>query len=374
MSWTKIITLVVAVALITGGAIWAYRVFAAPESIDDITAKWSLSGHADTTSESFIHWDEDEPAVIPGSCAKCHSLYGYLDYLGADGSAVLEVNETAKTGSVLYCNTCHNETAHTLDKVVFPGGAEISGLGRWANCMRCHQGRTSTATVRGATEGLDVDEVSTELRFINVHYAIAAATRYGSEASVGYEYEGRDYVGWYPHTKDYDACTECHDAHSTQINPAMCEPCHSNVTNYSDLFDIRVDKVDYDGNGTIDEGILAEINTLHTTLYKAIQTYAAEVTGTPIVYANNFPYWGIDSNGNNEADPDEVSGANQYNAWTPRLLRAAYNYHYVLQDPGGFTHNPKYILQLLYDAVENLGDHEQVELDIANFVRPESTF
>ncbi|MDF1513474.1 MAG: cytochrome c3 family protein [Anaerolineae bacterium] len=232
MSWAKIITIVVAIALVIGGAVWAYQVFEASESIDVITENWSVSGHADRASESFIHWDEDEPVVIPKNCAKCHSLYGYLDYLGVDGSAMRIVDSPAKTGTVLYCNTCHNETGHNLDVVFFPDVAEIDGIGRWANCMRCHQGRTSTATVREVTEGLADDEVSEELTFVNVHYAIAAATRHGSEVSGGYEYAGRSYEGWYPHTEDYDACTECHDAHSTQINPAICQPCHSNVVNY----------------------------------------------------------------------------------------------------------------------------------------------
>jgi len=44
-----------------------------------------------------------------------------------------------------------------------------------------------------------------------------------------------------------------------------------------------------------------------------------------------------------------------YNAFTPRLLQAAYNYHYVVKDPGAFAHNGKYIIQVLYDSLEDLG-------------------
>lgn len=372
MSWMKVITLVTAAALVVGGAIWAYRVFEAPESIDAVTENWAASGHADTTSEAWIHWDEDDPAEVPANCAKCHSLYGYLDYVGADGSAVGEVNSAAHIGSVLYCNACHNEAAHTMDTVVFPGGAEVTDLGRWANCMRCHQGRTSTETVRQATEGLGPDEVSEALSFINVHYAVAAATRHGGDTSVGYEYEGQDYAGWYPHTPDYDACTECHDAHSTHIDPAACEPCHSNVVSYGDLYEIRESDVDYDGDGDRDEGIRQEIQALHDTLYTAIQTYATEVAGVGIIYTGNYPYWGIDTNGNGEVDEGEAGGGNRYTAWTPRLLRAAYNYHYIIEDPGGFTHNPAYLLQLLYDAIHDLS--ERVEVNAAGFTRPEPEY
>jgi hypothetical protein len=364
MNWGRIITITVAVALIVGGAIYAYQFFEAPEHIDDITAKWGESGHADVTSRSFVNWDDNDPPEIPVGCAKCHSLYGYLDFLGVDGTELREVNNPARTGSVLYCNACHNEVAHTLDSVIFPGGAEVTDVGRWANCMRCHQGRTSTQTVRQATEGLDPDEVSDDLTFINVHYGIGAATRQGSNVAVGYQYEGRDYVGWYPHVPDYDSCIDCHDPHSTAIDPAACQPCHSNVVAYGDLFAIRETDIDYDGDGRVDVGIVQEINTLHATLYTVIQRYATEVAGTPIAYTTNFPYWAIGPNGDGEGD--------RYNAWTPRLLRAAYNYHYVIEDPGGFTHNARYILQLLYDAIEDLG--EQVDIDVRGYVRPASTY
>lgn len=369
MSWMKIITILVAVALVVGGAVWAYRLFEAPESIDTITANWSESGHADATSESFIHWDEDDPLEIPEACAKCHSLYGYLDFLGVDGTAQREVDSPALTGSVLYCNTCHSEVAHTFDSVVYPGGAEITDVGgRWANCMRCHQGRTSTATVNEATAGLEPNAVSEDLGFINVHYAIGAATRYGSEVSVGYQYDGRDYVGWYPHVEDYDACTECHDAHSTAINAEACQPCHANVVDYGDLFTIRESTVDYDGDGDTDEGIQDEIFALHGALYDAIRTYSADVIDAPIVYTGEFPYWAVDTNGNGEVDEDEASPGNAYDSWTPRLLRAAYNYHYVIEDPGAFTHNAEYVLQLLYDAIDDLG--QEIEVQTETYVRP----
>jgi hypothetical protein len=367
MNWWRIVTIAIAVALVVGGGVWAYQFFEAPEHIDDITAKWAESGHADATSRSFTNWDDNDPPEIPVACAKCHSLYGYLDFLGEDGTELRQVNNPARAGSVLYCNACHNETGHTLDSVIFPGGAEVADLGRWANCMRCHQGRTSTQTVRTATEGLDPDEVSEDLQFINVHYGVAAATRHGSEVSVGYQYEGREYVGYYPHTSNFSACIDCHDPHSTAINPAACQPCHSNVVSYADLFVIRETDVDYDGDGRVDVGILQEISTLHSALYAAIQLYAADVAGTPIEYTPNFPYWAIGPNGNNDASPGD-----RYNAWTPRLLRAAYNYRYVTSDPGGFTHNARYILQLLYDAIDDLG--EQVDVDVDRYTRPATTY
>lgn len=368
MSWGKIITLIVAIALVVGGGVWAYRLYQAPEHIDAITEKWEGSGHADAASEAFVHWDVDEPPEVPVNCAKCHSLYGYHDWLGVDGSALRQVDAPARVGSVLYCNACHNEVGHTLTSVVFPGGAEIPDLGREANCMRCHQGRQSTSSVDATLAGLDDDTVFGDLAFINVHYAVGAGTRMGSEAAVGYQYAGKTYVDRYPHVSDFDACIECHDPHSTAIDPATCEPCHSNVVDYSGIFAIREDPVDYDGDGDVEEGILAEISALHDTLYDAIQAYAADVVGTPIIYTRTFPYWGIDTNGNGAVDDGEAGPANRYATWTPRLVRATYVYHYVVEDPGGFTHNAEYILQMIYDAAEDLGT--RVPVDLSVYTRP----
>ena len=69
---------------------------------------WMTSAHADSTAEAFVHWDEDDPAVVPTSCAKCHSSGGYQDFLGADGTEAGVVDNDADIGSVITCVTCHN--------------------------------------------------------------------------------------------------------------------------------------------------------------------------------------------------------------------------------------------------------------------------
>ena len=45
----------------------------------------------------------------------------------------------------------------------------------------------------------------------------------------------------------------------------------------------------------------------------------------------------------------------KYTTWTPDLLQTAYNYHYAAKDSGGDSHNPKYIMQLFYDSIDELG-------------------
>ena len=170
------------VALVAAGGLVALYVELRSEPIDKIVERWTAAGHADRSSESFTHWDEDEPPLVPVACAKCHSTYGYLDYLGEDGTAAGVVDGEAKTGSVVSCVACHNASAQATTRVVFPSGVEVDGLGPEASCMQCHQGRASTDRVEEAIEGLPLDQVSDELGFINVHYLVSAATQAGAQA------------------------------------------------------------------------------------------------------------------------------------------------------------------------------------------------
>jgi len=339
----------------------------AGETVIEISAEWAESGHADYESESFVHWDEDEVPEVPVNCAKCHSAHGYLDFLGEDGSAAGTVDAAAPLGTVVTCNVCHNPTAHAKDSAIYPSGAELSDLGQTATCVECHQGRTAGVNVESAVEGIGDDEISADLRFINAHYAVGGATRFGNQVSIGYEYPNKEYYGFYKHVEDYQFCTECHNPHSLEIRIRDCAACHSNVTDsIAQLRDIRNEGTpDYDGDGDTSEGIYDEWMGVHELLYNAIKTYSQDVLGAPILYANSFPYWFNDTNGNGQADDGEVNFGNQYASWSPRLLKAAYNYHMVGHDPGGYMHNSSYLIQLMFDGIEDLGG------DVSQLARPE---
>ena len=112
-----------------------------------------------------------------------------------------------------------------------------------------------------------------------------------------------------------------------------------------------------------------EITTLNEALYSTMQTYAADVLDAPIVYdSHNYPYFFNDTNGNGVSDADEVDRTNGFASWSPRLLKAAYNFQYVAKDPGAFAHNGVYIIQVLYDSISDLGTN--VPVDMAGMVRP----
>lgn len=370
MKWSSILAIGLVVAVLAAMGFWAYRFFAAPESVVTITEKWEQSGHADAASRSFTNWNNADPPLVPQNCAKCHSLHGYLEFVGAYGSAAGQVEGPVPVRTVLYCNTCHSSAAHAITRVVFPSAIEVDALPGSASCMQCHQGRAATTSVNEATAGKAADAVDEGLSFINIHYGVAAATLFGSEVQGGFQYPGRTYVGRFEHAEDYQTCVQCHDAHSTALNSDTCSPCHLNVVDSADLRNIRNAKTDHDGDGDTSEPIAQEIEALHDALYAALQAYAVNVSGTPIVYdKGSHPYFFTDTNANGMTEAGEVSNANRYVTWTPRLLQAAYNYNTINKDPGAYAHNPRYALQLLYDSIEDL--HQAVAVDgFDRYVRP----
>ncbi len=331
--------------------------------------EWGASPHARTSKEAFTHWDKE--GQIPKACARCHSTAGFQDYLGVDGSAAGKVDHTALPGSGITCVACHNEATLNLTEVTFPSGAKIERLTPDSRCMMCHQGRESTVSVNNLVKksGAGDDKVSKKLKFLNIHYRAAAATRFGTEVKGGYEYAGKKYAGLYLHDEQSTLCIDCHDNHTLQITVDRCTECHKDVKKRKDYQSVRTSKKDFDGNGNVKEGIAKEIKTLHVRLNSAIQTYAKGVAGKAIIYdSHQYPYFFTDKNSNAKVDKGEAIYPNRYQSWTPRLLRAAYNYQYIAKDPGAYTHNPSYSLQLLHDSLVDLGT--KVKVDTAKLVRP----
>jgi hypothetical protein len=232
--WPKLAAMVGVLFLLLGLFAVAYAAPAAQDAapVVDTAApiipgltEWQNSPHADVESESFRHWDADDPQEVPTSCAKCHSSAGYQDFLGVDGSEAGVVDAAAPVTTVVDCVACHNSATADKSSVVFPSGMEIANLGAESICMECHQGRESKISVdRQITdtfkldpvEDLDtvveplVDEakkVTTTFGFRNIHYFAAAATQYGTLAKGGYEYEGMSYDGKFEHPAPFDTCT-----------------------------------------------------------------------------------------------------------------------------------------------------------------------
>lgn len=326
---------------------------------------WKTSGHAHSDAEAFRHWDED--GEIPTSCAKCHSTPGFQDFI-ADGS----VDSAAPTGTTVECEVCHSDPDRGIVRdhtsVIFPSGLKAENLGPEALCMECHQGRESTPSVNNhisAAGVADDDTISSRLRFRNIHYYAAGATQFGTFAKGGYEYSGKSYDARFSHVTGYNACITCHNSHSLEVDLNPCNTCHTwtmpseNLSFFGgikDPKDIRFfgSLIDYDGDGDTTEGIYYEIKGVQEKLYAAIQAYGSQI-GFPIVYDSlSYPYFFNDTNGNGVADANEANYGNAYRSFTVRLVRATYNYQYSQKDPNAFAHGGKYVIELLYDSIEDL--------------------
>jgi hypothetical protein len=228
--------------------------------------------------------------------------------------------------------------------------------------MECHQGRESTVSVDKAIGDNPDDTVVDGLNFRNPHYFGAGATLWGTEAKGAYEYKGKTYLGHHAHVDLNLTCVNCHNAHELGINTQLCSGCHGGAT---DPATIRMGNTDYDGDGDTKEGMAGEVSTMTEKLLAALQKYAADKIKTPIVYSPSaYPYFFIDTNANGVTDPEDMTPDSRYATWTPRLLRGAYNYQWTQKDPGTFAHNGKYILQVLYDSIADLGG------DVTGLTRP----
>jgi predicted CXXCH cytochrome family protein len=199
--------------------------------------------------------------------------------------------------------------------------------------------------------------------FRNVHYLAAAGIRNGDLSGVGYEYADHDYTGFLQHDSRTQ-CNGCHDAalsnHTFRIADLwdqVCTVCHSDQNGPEEIRLVHLD--DYDGDGSSNETLRAELQGLADLLLEAIVANA----GAPICYADRYPYFlGAGGDASGRCAPGESAGG--FSNWTPELMRAAYNFQLHHTEPGAYAHNFEYMGQLLYDGVEELGG------DLTGLVRP----
>jgi hypothetical protein len=321
---------------------------------------WPLGAHQDGIS--FNNWDSQ--SQVDRECSTCHTSEGLPDFL----STGLTASQPASGG--LFCTTCHNDpstfTTHDISSVIFPSGASSQDLTAQSNlCITCHMGSASGNEIDISLAALGQDTVNEDLEFIDIHGATPGATMYGTDAQGAYEYAEHSYFGLRLHTSDFGSCSDCHDPHLLLVDATTCEDCHSSFDVGQQFTSIRFSRIDYDGDSDTNEGIGEEIESLQSYLYLVLQNYAAENSASSIVYnAGTAPYFFVDLNGNGVIEEDETKLENRFAGWTPRLLKAAFNFHYAVLDSGGFAHHPKYIIQILYDSLEDLG------ADVSNLTRP----
>lgn len=340
------------------------------------------AGHFAGNTMPFRDWDST--GIVPAACAKCHSSTGLPQYIANGGTEVLTKTGVQITGVVgqpvsngFECKTCHNEAKFperlAVTNVPFPSGVSLtfstvkddkgnlipvdSNL-----CLECHQGRESTLTMNNALAAFpDLDKVDPAIRFRNIHYLAAGATLFGTQAKGMYEYTGKTYDGRNMHVPTFSTCTQCHDAHALTVKTKDCATCH----NVDDPKKIRMSKESFDGSTDAAEPMATVVDNFKAKLYAAIQKYAKDKSGVAIIYdPASYPYLFLDKNADGKPDLDDKGAPISYNAFTPRLVKAAYNLQYATKDPGAFAHNPRYVLEGLYDSIQDLGG------DVTGLIRP----
>ncbi|MBZ0130042.1 MAG: cytochrome C [Rhodobacteraceae bacterium] len=314
-------------------------------------AAWAGSPHANASSESFAHWNRE--GEIPPVCASCHSGAGFREFHGLDGSTPGMSKIPTPTGGVVDCETCHNANLAQIAEIRFPSGLmhPVATAGE-APCLTCHQGRAAGANVAKAVADKDADTPDAELGFINPHYAVAAASWLGGYGASGYHYPGKEYSGRFFHARPVTTCASCHEPHSLKVAEEACLTCHQEAA----TGDIRLSRLSYDGSGDLTKGISADIAANAGVLKQMFTEYAAQVAGTAMVYdGHRYPYFFADANNDGRADEKDGKPV-AYKSWTPRLLKAVFNWKFVTSDAGIYAHNPHYALELLYDSIEDLAD------------------
>jgi hypothetical protein len=339
----------------------------APETVDIpqsvyITA-WARSGHSNASSQAFSYWND--AGAIPPACSVCHSGTGFRSFHGLDGSSPGLPEAPIPTGSVVDCETCHNPGLASVTEITLPSGKTHPVDGGEASCMTCHQGRSSGIGVASAVDMLDDDTPDASLTFVNPHYATAVATLLGGYGQIGYHYPGKEYSGRFLHARPVSTCASCHDPHSLAVAEQTCLTCHQTGT----AADIRIARTSFDGSGDLRKGIAADIAANGRRLLAMLEDYAVTVAGVAFVYDGaRHPYFFADANGDGVAD--RVDGRRvPYQAWTPRLLKATYNWKVVNSDPAIHVHNPHYALELLHDSMEDIAGAMGVDFGALGIAR-----
>ena len=182
---------------------------------------------------------------------------------------------------------------------------------------------------------------------------------------------GTTYAGTYPQPANVRAqCTFCHmqssdmsrggagESHSFAPEfTTACVYCHGNQTLDTITPAFRPED-NWDNDPTTKPK--AEVAVFAARLYAAIQAYcaaAADSVSPPsgashcAYNATAYPYWYKDTNKNGVVDPGETTAMK----FDSRSARAAFNYQYYQKEPGAWAHNNKYIVQILYDSIADIG-------------------
>lgn len=395
-----------------------------PEN-DNIVTQWAQSGHGDGYAEPWNHWNADPSISATCSrCHSAYGYRQLADsststdpakptpfgvpWYTLDSSGIPVYTNTSQSPvypKVLNCEGCHEPNgggmtlyqAGKLQEVAFPSGVRKT-LGNSSNvCMQCHQGRQS-----GKSPLRCSDNPSDTYEFVvcsvpSEHYLPEAATFWGTEVTAGYEYAGKSYQGQNTF-ESHDIiqkqdCVSCHlnkwngyvngqvsyrKDHNFRPELDDCSSCHKNAQGapIADFEEIGTPgdywslNVDYDGDG-VGESYREEMDGLMDILVYAMNVYALTTTPIrpPLMFVPGQTRLSLVTNGcyiQNGCTPESVpippsTSPPSYAAYDERMVKAAYNWN-AARDRAAAIHNHKYVIQTMYDSIEDMNPASAVGL------------
>lgn len=289
--------------------------------------EWNNSTHASGRSIDYTNRGG-------AGCPQCHDHQGFVDF-----QTTGTVNPPYENVSAIHCFTCHApHSTGTLelrasDPVTLPSGATFDA-GSANLCANCHHARDAVT---------------------NYTVPFTLPSRWGPHSSLqsdmirgtgGYQFAGYTYTQDPHYTAVPEACLGCHmgnpqthagyelGGHSfnmrehsdTSVTLApQCTQCHAQITT---TFDVNIDSVDVDGNGTI-EGYQTEYLHLLEQLHELL------VAGGLLNSASGLPV------------RDRVVGSAD-------SLGALWNFFWCEEDQSKGIHNWDYSIGLLKSSINFL--------------------
>jgi hypothetical protein len=288
-----------------------------------LEALYTFSGHKAANAVGY--------AGGRGSCARCHSHSGFINYLtGLPGAEPIDIDFPTR----IDCETCHGNHRSLEDDIAAPLRAEAAvtaiadetvtlDFGGTSNlCANCHQSRRGYTYYQALTSvkigGIDT-EVPEGMVAINSSHA---GPHHGPQANTLLGNGGIGASTIATHTSV--GCTGCHmgevdndekaGGHSFKPSLANCNTCHSGAT-------------DFDINGK-----RTEFNTRMTVIADALVTAGAL---------------------SKDADSGEYHP--HVSIVTDAEFVGFWNYMILYEDHSHGAHNPAYFATLLTAAETNLG-------------------
>ncbi len=256
------------------------------------------------------------------------------------------------------CDACHSDRAYNKTSVLFSQSGQRVGYPGESSvlCGQCHQGRAWKGTVENkilaaypaGDNDSTVDKITPSLTSSNSHYASSFAAIKASKSLIAVDYDLPIAVDL-AHPGGTD-CMVCHDQHSTEFRlDARCNTCHPSFESIEDVHAW--------GNADV-------LDAKQAQLYSVIRQYAADNTTEDadnntkdkacIIQAGSSS-WYYDTNCNGVQDAGETT---TYKKFTPRLLRACYNYLVYKKDPGLFAHNSSYANAFLDASINDIRSYK----------------